>query len=111
MHQALGSHPRLIPHLSVHEFEAFLFVNPGSAPSVFTAEQQRRLTEIAAAYSGDVELINDGAATHPSARVRAIVPGYDKVLGGSIAVLDTGLDGLRRACPHFKAWVDRLAGL
>lgn len=111
MHRAMGSPPRLIPHLSVHEFEAFLFVNPGRAPSVFSDEQQRRMTEIANGYAGDVELINDGATTHPSARVRAIVPGYDKVLGGSLAVLDTGLDGLRVACPHFKAWVDRLAGL
>ena len=111
MHRALSSQTRLIPHLSVHEFEAFLFVNPARAPTVFNPEQQRQLSQIAGAYAGDVELINDGAATHPSARVRAIAPGYDKVLGGSIAVLETGLDGIMKVCPHFRAWVERLAAL
>ena len=111
LHRALASPARLIPYLSVHEFESYLFVSPERSPTVFNAEQQRLVGEISKNYGGDVELINDGATTHPSARIRAIVPGYDKVLGGSIAVLDTGLERIAKACPHFNAWFDRLAAL
>lgn len=111
LHQTLGSPARLLPHFTVHEFETYLFVSPERSPTVFSEEQQRRLGAISKDYAGDVELINDGPTTHPSARIRAIVPGYDKVVGGSIAILDIGLDRIMKACPHLKAWFDRLATL
>ncbi len=63
LHRALGSPERFIPHLSVHEFEAFLFVSPASATSVFNNAQQQRMNAVFKSYGGDVELINDGAST------------------------------------------------
>ena len=111
LYSAMGSSPRLIPHFSVHEFESYLFVSPEASPTVFSPEQARRLSEISKKYGGDVELINDGPSTHPSARIQAIAPGYDKVFGGSLAIGDVGLDRIANACPHFKAWFDRLAAL
>ncbi|MDP2269373.1 MAG: DUF4276 family protein [Archangium sp.] len=107
----MGSPARLMPYLSVHEFETLLFVSPERATTVFDRAQQLQLRAIAASYGGDVELINDGPTTHPAARIRAIVPGYDKVLGGSIAILETGLDAICSSCPHFRDWFTRLAAL
>lgn len=111
LHRAMGSPPRLIPHLSVHEFEALLFVSPERASTVFSSQQQQQLHDVAQSYGGDVEMINDGPTTHPSARIRAIAPGYDKIFGGSLAILETGLDAILKTCPHFRHWFGRLAAL
>lgn len=56
------------------------------------------------------EEINDSPVTAPSKRVALLVPGYQKPLLGLLAVLEIGLDAIRRECPHFRAWLDTLEG-
>jgi len=51
------------------------------------------------------EDINDSPVTAPSKRVRELIPGYEKPLYGALAVLEIGLDRIRRECPHFNDWI------
>jgi hypothetical protein len=46
--------------------------------------------------------------TAPSKRVQALVPGYEKPLLGTLAVIEIGLDKIRAECPHFQRWIERL---
>ena len=36
---------------------------------------------------------------------------YDKVTGGALAVLELGLDAIRRECSKFDGWLKRLETL
>jgi hypothetical protein len=57
------------------------------------------------------EEIDDSPATAPSKRVQALVPGYEKPLMGTLAVLEIGLEVIRSQCPHFRNWLERLENL
>jgi hypothetical protein len=54
------------------------------------------------------ELINDGAETAPSKRLKVLIPKYDKVLHGSFIAIDTGLNTILKKCPRFKAWTEKI---
>jgi Domain of unknown function (DUF4276) len=54
------------------------------------------------------EEINDSPETAPSKRVIELVPNYDKPLMGTLAVLEIGIDTIRRECPHFNQWLTRM---
>ena len=54
------------------------------------------------------EEINDSPETAPSKRVEDLVPGYEKPLLGTLAVLEIGLPQIRVECPHFSSWLERL---
>jgi hypothetical protein len=60
---------------------------------------------------GQTEWINDNPHTAPSKRIEKIFPAYDKPEHPLLAALDIGLDTIRRECPLFDAWVNRLEGL
>jgi len=57
------------------------------------------------------EEIDDGPDTHPSGRLRALIPEYDKVRDGSLVTQRIGLSRLRSECPHFGDWLTRLERL
>ena len=57
------------------------------------------------------EDINDSPVSAPSKRIENLVPGYEKPLLGTLAVLEIGLDIIRTECPHFAAWLDKLESL
>ena len=40
-----------------------------------------------------------------------LVRGYEKPLLGTLAALEIGLGTMRRECPHFGNWLDRLEQL
>ena len=99
---------RLLPYLSLHEFEALLFANPSALGE---HSGQRSLTqdlELIVAKCGEPEAIDDGPATAPSKRIAEAWPRYSKVTD-SVAVLSrVGLPTLRERCPHFAAWVSEM---
>ena len=39
------------------------------------------------------------------------MPEYDKVLFGTLAMLEIGLDRIRAECPHFDGWMRQLESL
>ena len=57
---------------------------------------------------GELEEINDSWLTCPSRRVADLVPGYEKPLLGTLAVLEIGLPAIRAECPLFRAWLEHL---
>lgn len=55
------------------------------------------------------EEINDSPEAAPSKRIVDIFPRYEKPPMGSLAAIEIGLEAIRRECPHFNAWLNRLA--
>lgn len=104
-------HDRFFPYLMLHEFEAFLFVQPEFVKQMFTKR------DAVGRMFGDWELfaspedINDGQHSHPAARIRRHFPQYRKPLHGPRIVEQIGLDAIRVRCPHFDAWTRRLERL
>ena len=107
------SDSRFIPHIQLHEYEAYLFADP----TCFKYFYDHHANEIAAlkaiADHHAPELINDGQHSTPSKRIIAQLPDYEdakSAVGPQVAEL-IGLDVIRSKCPHFSAWLSRLEGL
>jgi hypothetical protein len=96
---------RFVPFVVIHEFEGLLFSDCAAfshgigQPSLQSAFQTIR------DQFPTPEDINDSSITAPSKRVTSLVPGYQKPLLGSLAVLEIGLSSIRRECPHFNSWL------
>lgn len=97
--------PRFLPHLTLHEFEAWVFAAADHLgelmPDVGLADQLHR--DVAAA--GGAEQINDGVHTAPSKRLQRYCPTYVKTFDGPLAISALGLGGLRSRCPHVDRWL------
>lgn len=57
------------------------------------------------------EEIDDSPDTAPSKRIDKLVPGHRKPVSGTLAAQAIGLPRIRRECPHFSHWLDRLESL
>jgi hypothetical protein len=99
---------RFVPHVVLHEFEAWVYTAPMQCTWVFDREETPRAMEAIREQAGGPELIDDGNQTAPSKRLLALWPSYEKTLHGPMAVGAMGLDAVRRACPHFAGWLSRL---
>jgi len=105
---------RFVPHIQPHEFEALLFSDVGRFGELEPAwarkvEQLQRVRDSVVTP----EYINDGTATHPSARLATILapPTYNKILHGSLLAEGIGLTRIREQCQHFADWLQRLENL
>ena len=99
---------RFLPLVMMHEFEAMLF----SDCEAFGREIGRpdlipHLQAIRDSFESPEE-IDDSPETAPSKRIEALFPAYQKVLMGTLATLQIGLDRIRGECPHFRGWLERL---
>ena len=99
---------RFLPLVMMHEFEAMLFSDCeafgraiGRPDLVLDFQAIRNSFE-------NPEDIDDSPETAPSKRIEALFPAYQKVLMGSLAALEIGLDHIRAECPHFRGWLERL---
>lgn len=99
-----------IPNLLVHEFEALLFVQI-DAFEQWTDDD--RVLEPLRAIRGTTspEDINDSPHTAPSKRILATMAGYQKTFHGPLIAYDIGLDAMRRECPHFAEWLQKIEAL
>jgi hypothetical protein len=104
-------HPRFLPFLVLHEFEAFVFANLEKLGEVLPQYQQQVSALAANVGGGSPEEINEGKDTHPAARICQFFPGYRKRLHGPLAVQLIGLSTVRSRCPHFAEWVSKLESL
>jgi hypothetical protein len=99
---------RFIPYVMMHEFEGLLFSDCASfAGAIGQPNLTPQLQAIRNAFASPEE-INDSPVTAPSKRVSALIAGYEKPLFGTLAVLAIGLEVIRRECPHFRGWLERL---
>jgi hypothetical protein len=108
---ALGSgfNPqRFVPYVMMHEFEGLLFSDPNRfSEGIGRPDLAPQFRAIRKAFNSPEE-INDSPVTAPSKRVVALVPGYEKPLFGTLAILHIGLASIRAECPHFQQWLERL---
>jgi hypothetical protein len=102
---------RFLPYIQLHEYEGLLFSDP---PVFATAINQPHLAETFQRVRDDFptpEDIDDDPATAPSKRVLQACRSYRKVLHGTIAARRIGIEAMRRECPHFRDWLERLEAL
>ncbi|HVS88122.1 MAG TPA: DUF4276 family protein [Candidatus Acidoferrum sp.] len=102
---------RFVPFVMMHEFEGLLFSDCAAfGRGIGQPSLEPRFRHVRDEFATP-EDINDSPITAPSKRVENIVPGYEKPLLGTLAVLEIGLAKIRAECPHFAAWLDRLESL
>jgi len=105
-------HPRFVPYLQLHEFEALLFSDPQSFLTAFpnSLNEVAELDQIRRG-AGNPEQIDDGPETAPSKRISNLLPQYTKAVHGPIIAREITLAKIRRECKHFDEWVDALLSL
>jgi hypothetical protein len=103
------NNPRFCSYISLHEFEAMVFVGPEIVQEAFP--ETNCLTKIRAIRDQfpTPEDINDSPHTAPSKRLETIFgEEYQKTVHGPLITETIGLARLRAECPHFDSWVSRL---
>ena len=104
---------RFVPHLQLHEYEAYLFTDLTGLSSFYEdAQKIANLKAISDQYPSP-ELIDDGTETAPSKRIITQFPDYEgakSVVGPQVAEL-IGLTTIRDKCPHFDRWLSQLEKL
>ena len=105
---------RFIPHIQLHEYEAYLFADISKLSFFYQNDAAiRKLQRIVDAVGGSPELIDDGQQTAPSKQITKHLPKYasDKVIVGTQTAQRIGLSQIRSRCPHFAKWLERLENL
>ena len=103
-------HPRFLPFLALHEFEAWVLSCPSTLPAVMAQPEKQGQF---AAICGDAitpELLNEKPGRNPAALIASIFPGYAKNIHGPTATKRIGLPLIRGKCPHFDHWLRRIEG-
>jgi hypothetical protein len=107
------NHPNFIPYVQLHEFEAFLMVEPNRLLSMYP-DGQTGITRLKRDIHGmNPEEINESPQTAPSKRIIQYLPDYEgqKAQVGPMVAEDIGLHLLRQLCPHFNEWITALENL
>jgi Domain of unknown function (DUF4276) len=104
---------RFVPHLALHEFEAWVYAAPACLEPWMFDDDVTIIAAIAAVASvhSTPEDIDEGRETAPSKRLRSAFAGYQKTLHGPLAVTAIGIDRIRAVCPHFARWLDHLEAI
>jgi hypothetical protein len=105
------NHNRFSAYLSLHEFEALLFSEPGEIADGFARpELVGKLQSIRNGFRSPEE-INDHPDTAPSARLRHLYPRYSKPFFGALIAGWIGIERMCAECAHFAGWVNWLKTL
>jgi len=101
---------RFVPHLALHEFEAWVYADPSRLEPWMFDDDPTVIPAIAAvaATHSTPEDIDEGPLTAPSKRLRGAFAPYQKPVHGPLAVSMIGLERIRAVCPHFASWLERL---
>lgn len=109
-----NQHPRFIPYIQLHEYEALLFSDPTQFDWEFIDNPQaiQELIDIASSFVSP-ELINDTPENAPSKRIIKIIPEYEgrKSSAGPLIAQKIGITVMRSKCPHFDEWLQKLESL
>jgi hypothetical protein len=68
---------------------------------------KNRIEKIKAQHNSPEE-INGGKDTHPSARIIKIIPSYNKKGFASQISGQISIEKIRKECPHFDTWIQKL---
>ncbi len=102
----------VLPYVQLHEFEALLFSDVEKFEYVldgWSEDVRQTLAAIRNRFSTPEE-INTHPTTAPSKRIlRTFAPGtYSKTVHGPIIAEEIGIDTIRRQCPGFNLWLEKL---
>ena len=105
-------HPRFIPYLQLHEFEALLFSDVSGFETAFPARTDifERLKSIKDEFPSP-EHINEGPDASPSKRISHLLPQYTKPVAGPLVARQIGIVRMREQCKHFDSWIKILTAL
>lgn len=99
---------RFIPNVLMHEFEGLLFTDPAAIVEItHTRSATDALVRVTEEFASP-EDINTGKATAPSKRLENLRANYGKIAHGARIAALIGISAMRKACPHFDAWLYRL---
>jgi hypothetical protein len=102
---------RLIPYISLHEYEALLFSDTlAFAAGIERPDLAIQLQAVRSSFPTP-EDINDNVETAPSKQVIRIHGTYKKVIEGTMAARAVGIEKMRAECAHFRAWLETLETL
>lgn len=108
------AHPRFVPYIQLHEFEALLFSDPLKFDWEFINHDKaiQKLVEISASFDSP-ELIDDHLDDAPSKRIIKEIPEYygRKSSAGPAIAEKIGIEILREKCSHFSDWLTKLQAL
>lgn len=111
LQQDIANAERFIPYIMMHEFEGLLFSDCKQfARSIGRDDLGTEFQKIRDRYSSPEE-INDSPQTHPSQRIKTLMPEYEKPLHGNLAAIDIGLETFRRECPGFRRWLEKIEAI
>ncbi|MDE6795753.1 MAG: DUF4276 family protein [Muribaculaceae bacterium] len=104
-----------IPYIQLHEFEALLFSDI-SKLEIDYPSCTKDVAKLKAETDriGDPELINNGADTAPSKRIKScLYPkyNYDKVRSGVNVAKAISLGVILHSCVHFNDWIEGIISL
>ena len=99
---------RFIPYVMMHEFEAMLFSDCERFGRGIGREDLVQPLQAIRDQFASPEEIDDSPHTAPSKRIEHLMPNYQKPLMGNLAALEIGIHAIRRECPHFEKWLERL---
>ena len=103
---------RVFAYVQQHEFEGLLFSETDAfriLPDI-PLESVESLRQIRDGFNTP-EDIDDGPQTAPSKRIGHAVMGYNKRLYGPLIAIEAGLETIRKECPRFNGWMNRLESL
>lgn len=107
------NYPQFIPYVQLHEFEAFVLIEPNRLLTSFP-DKKKEIDKIIRSIKGrNPEEINESPDTAPSKRIIQEIKSYKKLKAtvGPMIAQDLGLDRLRQNCPHFAEWIKKLENL
>lgn len=99
---------RFLPYVMMYEFEGLLFSDPNKFGSAIGKPELLSKFQVIRDQFPTPEEINDSPETSPSKRIKNLIPGYEKPLLGTLAILEIGLETIRRECPLFCKWLKQL---
>ncbi len=102
---------RFVPFLALHEFEAWLFSKPEVVSGHFGRPNLTVALQTIVDKAGAPEDINNDPATHPSARIKQLIPTFKKTSDGPNILEKTTLATVRAVCPHFDEWLTMMEAL
>jgi len=103
----LNVEKRFIPYVSMHEFEALLFSDTDKLAKIIHTDPSK--IENILKECGEPEEINDNEQTAPSKRLQSLCyKKYRKVAMGKIIAYSVGIKTMRKKCPHFNEWLNKL---
>ena len=105
------NHRLFRPYLQMHEFEAFLFIEPELTAKAALKQQHTASIQQHRNQFNHVEEINLGLSTAPSKRLIATIGKYNKPRIGAKVTQTLGVVKLMQECPKFAAWVNWMVSL